>query len=43
MSSVATVGGALGAGLETDVAIREAAYGYRPEKDASWSAEGPAG
>jgi hypothetical protein len=30
-SSLATVGGALGAGLESDVAIREAAYARRPE------------
>jgi hypothetical protein len=33
VSSLATVGGALGAGLESDVAIREAAYARRPEID----------
>jgi hypothetical protein len=31
VGSLATVGGALGAGLESDVAIREAAYARRPE------------
>jgi hypothetical protein len=30
-TSLAMIGGALGAGLETAEAVREAAYAYRPE------------
>jgi hypothetical protein len=39
LSSLATVGGALGAGLEDDTAVRHAAYGYRP--DAETRSQGP--
>ena len=33
VSSMATIGGALGAALESDVTVRERAYGYRAEQD----------
>jgi hypothetical protein len=32
VTTLGTVGGALGAAIESDRAVREAAYGFRPEE-----------
>jgi hypothetical protein len=33
VSALAIIGGAMGAALETDLTVREAAYGYRAAED----------
>jgi len=42
ISSLATVGGAIGSGLEDEQAVRAVAYGYHPEP-VGWRDEGNAG